>query len=342
MKEEQIFSWAEDKSGRLVHIDSVPNGKECGCICPHCKELLIAKHGNEREHHFAHQSKERKANLKICYEVILYKLAVQLLSDKKQILSPSYFEIFNRKDRETIKFVSIAIDGRYKREDKQPDIIGLTHDGEKILIRFRFNQKIQHKQPIDYTNYNCLEIDLTGQSIDTLEQFLDELPNNKCKWVNNPYYFNNIIREYASQNKNVTLKSLLDECQSCELKQTCCAAKYKNTQKFVEIHNNGRYYRICKTDEYNSKLEKLHKQIEFNEKVQEKNAIEAAERLKEQLRDRKERDKQKRSCYNCKHHDTLIKNNNIARCLVYGNRKLENPNAKNIIHQILQKNVIGI
>ena len=32
-----------NENGKEVHIDEVPKGKECNCICPECHKPLIAK-----------------------------------------------------------------------------------------------------------------------------------------------------------------------------------------------------------------------------------------------------------------------------------------------------------
>lgn len=51
------LEYALNQEGHLVHIDSVLNGNECGCICPACKKPLQAKNaGQIRIHHFAHNS----------------------------------------------------------------------------------------------------------------------------------------------------------------------------------------------------------------------------------------------------------------------------------------------
>ena len=43
-------------AGRLVHVDDVPNGKNCGAHCPNCAVPLIAKNnGIAKTHHFAHE-----------------------------------------------------------------------------------------------------------------------------------------------------------------------------------------------------------------------------------------------------------------------------------------------
>lgn len=55
--ENAILTYAFNAENRLVHINDVKNGLECGCICPGCREKLIAKNdGKIREHHFAHIS----------------------------------------------------------------------------------------------------------------------------------------------------------------------------------------------------------------------------------------------------------------------------------------------
>ena len=48
--------WGENQeTGRLVHVDAVPNGKASGCVCPACGSLLVAKNnGLVKIHHFAH------------------------------------------------------------------------------------------------------------------------------------------------------------------------------------------------------------------------------------------------------------------------------------------------
>ena len=46
------LTYALNKDGDLVHIDSVPNGNKCACFCPHCKSELCAKNGGLGEKKF--------------------------------------------------------------------------------------------------------------------------------------------------------------------------------------------------------------------------------------------------------------------------------------------------
>jgi len=41
---------------RIVGVDEVPRGADCGCFCLNCEEPLIARKGDEVVHHFAHHS----------------------------------------------------------------------------------------------------------------------------------------------------------------------------------------------------------------------------------------------------------------------------------------------
>ena len=42
MSSKAFLTWALNQEGDLVHVDEVPNGNECGCVCPHCKSALCA------------------------------------------------------------------------------------------------------------------------------------------------------------------------------------------------------------------------------------------------------------------------------------------------------------
>lgn len=260
MSNNEVFSWAENANGMMVHIDSVPNGLACHCRCPHCKEQLLARHDVTNQHGFAHHSDNRGANLKICYMVILYKLAEQIIQTKKQIYAPSYYGIFREMD---IKFTEIKIDSRYDRTDKQPDVIAMTEDGHQYLIEFTFDQKVQHKEGVDYHQLSCIEIDLRGQKLDTLEDFLLKSSESR-KWVNNENYFNAIEERYHKTGKDVRLVAE-KECNRCEIKSSCQAVMQKGYLPTpLTIENNGQKYRLCKTELYEKKLEeyKRGKEIE--------------------------------------------------------------------------------
>lgn len=250
MTQDFIFSWAENKEGRMVHVSTVSSGLKCGCICPKCHEQLLARKGEEREHHFAHHSDNRGANLKICYQVAMYKLAEQIIQTNKRIHLPSYYDIFPEKD---IHLVDVEIDGRYEREDKQPDVIAKTDDGNEIIIEFTFEYKVYHKKAIDFKNHNCLEIDLSNQRLETLEEFLLSSSADR-RWLNNEIYFNKIEETYRKHDKAIKVVPVL-KCNNCLLRSNCCAIVKAGLP--LQIENNSQMFRLCKTEIYEKRLEEV-------------------------------------------------------------------------------------
>ena len=289
MKKEYVFSWAENTEGKMVHVDSVSRGLRCECTCPNCHEKLLARHGDEREHGFAHHSDTRGARLEICYMVILYKLAEQIIQTKKRIHAPSYYGIYKEED---IEFVDVKIDSRFEREDKQPDVIATTHDNKQYLIEFVFNYKVQHKQDIDYHNLTCLEVDLSNQTLETLEQFLLS-SNADRRWINNEVYFNEIESIYRSRGKSVKVASET-HCQQCNLRYSCSAVKETPTSSTpILIENNGQKYRLCKTE---LREQKEHRQSIQTEQIEiEDNTL-------------------KKTCFNCEYNLSWANKNGLANC----------------------------
>lgn len=241
-----IFSWAEDANGRIVHVDSVRRGLECNCTCPCCHERLQARHGDVRAHGFAHHSVRRRANLKICYMVIMYKLAEQIIQQEKKVHVPSFYGIFGDKD---IVFSEVRVDDRYDRIDKQPDVIGITPTGEQYLIEFTFAYKVQHKKRIDYKNLNCIEMDLSSQTHETLRDFILSSNNDK-QWLNNQSYFEQIEELYLRNGKQVKVTNEND-CIKCQLNTNCFGIRGRGSQAPIIIENSGDSYRICKVEEFN-------------------------------------------------------------------------------------------
>ena len=294
-----IFSWAEDANGKMVHVDSVPQGLNCGCTCPYCHERLIARHGEIRAHGFAHRSENRGANLEICYMVIMYKLAEQIIQQEKKIHVPSYYGIFRDED---ITFSKVIVDDRYDRMDKQPDVIAITSDGKQYLIEFTFAYKVQHKEKIDYQHLNCLEMDLSSQTLETLRDFILHSIKDK-KWLNNQLCFEQIEELYSKQDKQVKVIETND-CNKCNLKKDCCGIRLEGCQTPIIIKNSGRSYRVCEIEEFDRAKKQLE---EKNEKKSDWNRFSEKECHPEQ-----------RTCFMCSRNlDWMCSDDGHAHCGSY-------------------------
>lgn len=82
-----LLTYAIANDGHFVNIDKVNTGQECCCICPACKEPLVAKNkGMIRVHHFAHQS---GTECDLAYESMLHLLAKERV--QSAFLNMEYF-----------------------------------------------------------------------------------------------------------------------------------------------------------------------------------------------------------------------------------------------------------
>lgn len=78
--------YANDEHKNLVHISSVEKGLACHCTCFQCNEIVIAKKGKKRQHHFAHASS--KASCVINPESLLHKYAKEVIQRKLPLNLP--------------------------------------------------------------------------------------------------------------------------------------------------------------------------------------------------------------------------------------------------------------
>lgn len=291
-----IFSWAENEQGKLVYVDDVPQGLACKCKCPYCHERLLARHGLKNQHGFAHHSETRGANLEICYMVTLYKLAENIIQRDKRIHAPSYYGIFPEKD---ICFDDVRIDSCFEREDKQPDVVATTREGQQYLIEFLFKYKVQHKKAIDYSNMNCLEIDLSNQQLETLEEFLLSSSADR-KWVNNTAYFSQIESKYHKANKPVKVVDE-NECKQCEFRRhyQCAGVLHKNSterNQYLVIEENGHTYRLCKSELYDQTMHKLQQEKEKYNAERQKNRQRYLQRKEQMKAERERMAQEKKEC----------------------------------------------
>ena len=80
--------FAVDTAGEWRDVDDVPNGKKCGCICGACHGPLVAKQGEVRAHHFAHDDRHECRN---ALEASLFGMAINLLLEPGAVLAMPAF-----------------------------------------------------------------------------------------------------------------------------------------------------------------------------------------------------------------------------------------------------------
>lgn len=189
------------RDGKLEHIDNVANGQSCGCICPACKEPLIAynRPGIKVTPHFQHKSKLDCWN---SYETTLHYLSKEIIEESKFLIVPDIrFELYNEASlyiREidspqlVIKEKKLYLDRVLVEKSEgaiRPDIVGYI--GDKVfyieVAVTHFIDEVKKKKIIE-NKIPTLEIDLSNFSRmikkEDLQKILLNGTDNK-RWIFN-------------------------------------------------------------------------------------------------------------------------------------------------------------
>ena len=182
---------AEALDGRLTHIDDVPSGLACNCICPGCRGRMVAKKGSVQTHHFAHHAPQEGRPCASAGETALHNFAKQLLNERLEIVLPA-MEVEEKGDRETVvQAAKMKFDAAIlEKKDGQivPDVVLLLRN-RRLIVEFMVThpcdeQKIGRIRSMDV---GAIEIDLSQyrdlQLSKITEKILHDAPRS---WLHNP------------------------------------------------------------------------------------------------------------------------------------------------------------
>jgi len=188
----EIQEFALNRSNDVVHISEVQRGKDCDCHCAFCKEILVAKKGNKKRHHFSHYNK--KVSCKYGRETGLHLAAKRIISQEKILwLPPSEISGENtiKVDRGgTVKVISVELENRV--QNIIPDVV-VTIGGKRIIIEIFVTHPIdeEKKSKIEQMRLSCIEIDLSSYKDETIEfEMLKRLllrENGLSRWINDEW-----------------------------------------------------------------------------------------------------------------------------------------------------------
>lgn len=184
---EPKLTYARNQNGDLVFIDTVPKGKKCNCVCDGCGKPLIAKQGDKNQHHFAHEG----GNIRECYDKTLHSLAEQIITEYKQVFSPEYKGEYYSHVSELLSFAVVEVEQRNDSSDLQPDLVGVTKDGKRILIEIYKTHKVdeEKKDKIRKRGLTCMQINVSNCSLDREELKTFLLTTDKEReWINHPEF----------------------------------------------------------------------------------------------------------------------------------------------------------
>lgn len=167
------------RDGKTISIEEVESGLNCGCVCPACGEVLVAKKGKQMMHHFAHYSGH---SCEYGYESSLHLAAKEILAKTKKILLPAVFLSFpnSYKDKELlsepkeITFDRVALEQPF--QDIIPDVVLYTGE-KKLFLEIYVTHAVDETklEKIKRLGVSTLEIDLSKQDSSLTETELTEI-----------------------------------------------------------------------------------------------------------------------------------------------------------------------
>lgn len=171
----------------MVSIENVDSGLLCNCKCPNCGSDLVARKWEINMHHFAHFS---WWDCEWAFESTIHKLAKQIIEETKQLHLPNRWGKFT--------FDKIVL------EEMQNELIpdAKWYKGDRILwIEFANTHFVDEfkKNKIKELWISCIEIDIRGQSMESLKNFLLNKNSNR-EWINNPR-----LESQKNNNPNTTI-----------------------------------------------------------------------------------------------------------------------------------------
>jgi len=193
------------RDGIPVHIDDVPNGIKCNCVCPSCNQPLVAYNNpkNKKAHHFQHQSLSSCNNY---YETMIHYWAKEIISERGELTIPNHiFELSDYAMGNTnyewgkdypkekivpfkVKFEKILVEKH--QNGIKPDLLCFVKN-KQIHIEIAVTHFIDEvkAEKINALDVTSLEIDLSKIDRSLQKEKLNETLSTgnitRMKWFNN-------------------------------------------------------------------------------------------------------------------------------------------------------------
>lgn len=235
------YGLRDDKIVYIGDLTKEEKGLDCNCVCPNCKVPLVAKLGDRKQHHFAH---DRDSNCKIEYaqQTALHLMAKEIIEEEKEVLFPEFriypenVGIWDRYDRLAhysctkniiVHFDSVELEKEIPDINIIPDVI--VKKGEDVcLIEIKVTHSVdeEKKRKVDKRGLPMLEIDLSDYR-DVLDKKIlaDILKNNinNKKWISNPRVF--------EKHKEIARNHFQEKIEKIKQKQEALEREWKEEEK---------------------------------------------------------------------------------------------------------------
>lgn len=189
------------KNEKLVDVDEVDSGRNCNCVCPNCKQPLIAAKGDKNIHHFKHDKDDLD---KHCFESVLHIAAKDIFYKYSNTVLPPV--TLNRKNEygQHLKFLGKQ-EIEYKKVELEkpygniiPDIKLTTIDDKEYFVEIAVTHKVSYEK---YQNLKIGNISTIEINLDHIYKSLKEKKKNLTIEQLDSYIINNVDNRYWIFNK---------------------------------------------------------------------------------------------------------------------------------------------
>ena len=176
------------RNGKTVHVRDAENGIACGCTCPQCGDRLIARQGEVKVWHFAHES---GAECATAPETALHKLAKELYQDARQIPLPPLYAYDYAFLRGAERADVLRTGTEHPFGDVTPDVWVQTKDRDGLFVEIRVTHAVDDAKfkKLQKLGFPVIEADLSKVSRDISREALSEKlfqDVGLLKWVYHP------------------------------------------------------------------------------------------------------------------------------------------------------------
>lgn len=156
---------AVTRSGTIVSINEVANGRSCECVCFECSEPVIARQGHVRDWHFAHDAGTPPCELNP--ESLLHRFVKQVITEERALKVPPLPPRLAARFDPVARMISdgwLNFEATFEEvwmEGLRPDIVGVV-GGEKVLIEVAYTHRCGYDKIefLDAKGWLTLEIDV--------------------------------------------------------------------------------------------------------------------------------------------------------------------------------------
>ncbi|MBR4824886.1 MAG: hypothetical protein IKZ86_08805 [Spirochaetaceae bacterium] len=162
-----------NKNGEIVYIEDAKNGLACECICPSCKQPLVAKNeGKKNQAHYAHHN---AVECEHGYQTALHYMAKDLFLEIK------YLTFI--KDGKPVQCKIDSVELEHRIDNIIPDILVIC-DGKPFIVEIFVSHAVDDtkKAKIKDLSISAIEIDLSRFHNEIIDK--ETLKKELCNPVN--------------------------------------------------------------------------------------------------------------------------------------------------------------